>query len=195
MGRLSCPRLTPPRSPIHPFTIHHDSIPPHRPHRLIAASAPYHLYESRRFWVIKRVQPTAFGTSSPGPDSPLPPPLPPSPSPSPVTGRLSSVTNRLCGSSALSTPRITSPAGVTNLAFGRISYSAFGLYRRSASYSMWQQRRLASTHNNQMTLHNEVACRCRSTSTTTPHQLNNPTMAAASHISTMATAGRDRPPQ
>ena len=35
---------TPP--PSHPFTLHHDSIPPRRPHRLIAAEAPCHRHES-----------------------------------------------------------------------------------------------------------------------------------------------------
>ena len=66
---------TPP--PSHPFTLHHDSIAPHRPHRLIAASASCHHYESRRFRLVNVFGQWLLAPLPLRPDSPSPAPLPP----------------------------------------------------------------------------------------------------------------------
>ena len=108
------PPFVPP--PSHPITLHDNSIPPHRPRRLLAAAAPCHRYESRRFQLVKCVEPTVFGTSS-------------------ATARLSSTSSvaavtvsdrpRQCSSNRVygcraPTRRITSPPSIMNSARGRI---------------------------------------------------------------------------
>ena len=75
-----------------------------------AAVAPCHRYESCCFRLpgSKRVQPTAFDTSSARARLSFTSSV----AAVTVTGRLSSVTERICGCSALPMPRITSPAGI-----------------------------------------------------------------------------------